>query len=206
MIEAFLLDLDGTLVDSEPWHKKAEVLTFARFDLEIEAEDLFAFTGMTLGEMLEGVGKKFGTHVLVEDFLAVQKPVFRRIIEEEIELFPDAMRFLKKSKGKRSAMVTSSLPWYLEAVSMKHPILLDAFELRICAADVESGKPHPEPFLLAASKLSVDPRNCVAVEDSANGVRSAKAAGCYVIGIDREDHGLLKHAHRVVKSFDEVET
>ncbi|HRK22538.1 MAG TPA: hypothetical protein PLX06_12045, partial [Fimbriimonadaceae bacterium] len=60
---AFLLDLDGTLADSEPWHKKAEVLTFAKLGLKIEPEQLLPFTGMTLGKMLEGVGRTFGFHV-----------------------------------------------------------------------------------------------------------------------------------------------
>ena len=203
--EAFLLDLDGTLVDSEPWHKKAEILTFARFGLDLRIEDLMGFTGMTLGAMLQGVGEKFGKHIFVEDFLEVQQPLFRKIIDDEIELFPDALRFLKRCEKTRKAMVTSSLPWYLEAVSSKHPILIDAFELRICAADVESGKPHPEPFQIAAARMVVEPAKCMAIEDSANGVLSAKEAGCYVVGIDREGHGHLGHANRVVQSFDEIE-
>jgi len=203
--EAFLLDLDGTLVDSEPWHKKAEILTFARFGLDLEIEDLMGFTGMTLGAMLQGVGERFKKHIFVEDFLEVQQPLFRKIIDDEIELFPDALRFLKRFEKSRKAMVTSSLPWYLEAVSTKHPVLIDAFELRICAADVESGKPHPEPFQLAAARMVVAPEKSIAIEDSANGVRSSKEAGCYVIGIDREGHGHLERADRVVKSLDEIE-
>jgi HAD superfamily hydrolase (TIGR01509 family) len=202
--QALLLDLDGTLVDSEPWHKKAEVITFARFGLEIDPHELLGFTGMTLDRMLAGVREKWGLHVLVEDFLEVQKPVFRGIIEAEIDLFSDAERLLSRFGNMRKAMVTSSLPWYLEAVSSKHPILIDAFELRVCAADVESGKPHPEPFLLAAERLRVCPDGCVAVEDSANGVKSAKAAGCFVVGIDREADGHLGHADAVVRSMDEI--
>jgi len=161
---------------------------------------------MTLGSMLQGVGDKFKKHILVEDFLEVQQPLFRKIIADEIELFPDALRFLNRFANVRKAMVTSSLPWYLEAVSSKHPILIDAFELRICAADVESGKPHPEPFQLAAKRMVIEPARCIAVEDSANGVRSSKEAGCYVIGIDREGQGHLSHADRVIQSFDEIES
>ena len=202
--EVFLLDLDGTLVDSEPWHKKAEIMTFSRFGLDLQVDDLTGFTGMTLGQMLEGIGQRFWKHIFVDDFLEVQQPLFRKIIDDEIELFPDAARFLERFDKTRKAMVTSSLPWYLEAVSTKHPILIDAFELRICAADVESGKPHPEPFQLAASRMAVEPATCVAIEDSANGVRSAKEAGCYVVGIDREGHGHLGHADRVVASLDEL--
>lgn len=201
---AFLLDLDGTLVDSEPFHKQAEVLTFAKLGLKIEPEQLLPFTGMTLGKMLEGVGETFGFHVLVPDFLEVQKPIFRSIIENDIKLFPEALRFFERFAGARKALVTSSLPYYLEALSAVHPILIDAFELRICGADVEHGKPHPEPFALAASRLGVEPSKCIAIEDSANGVASSKAAGCFTIGIDRESHGHLAHADRVVHSLDEL--
>lgn len=201
---AFLLDLDGTLADSEPWHKRAEVLTFAKLGLKIEPEHLLPFTGMTLGKMLEGVGKTFGFRVLVADFLEVQKPIFQSIIENDIELFPDALRFFDRFSAVRKALVTSSLPYYLEALSAVHPILIDAFELRICGADVEHGKPHPEPFVLAANRLGVAPEDCIAIEDSSNGVSSAKAAGCFTVGVDRESHGHLTHADRVVKSLDEL--
>ena len=60
------------------------------------------------------------------------------------------------------------------------------------------------PFLLAAARLGIEPGKCVAVEDSANGVKSAKAAGCHVVGIDREGDGHLAHADRVVKTMDEI--
>ena len=49
--------------------------------------------------------------------------------------------------------------------------------------EVTRGKPHPEPYLLAAERLGVDPRHCVAIEDSPTGVRSALAAGCRVLGV-----------------------
>lgn len=202
--DAFLLDLDGTLVDSEPSHKKSEVIALARFGLQLRTEDLFEFTGMTLAAMLGRVRDRWGVHILVEDFLEVQKPTFRKIIAQEIDMFPDAIRFLSRFEGARMAIVTSSLLWYLEAVSEKHPILIDAFELRVCAADVESGKPHPEPFQLAAARLGVDPTRTVAIEDSANGVRSAKAAGTFTIGIDRSGHGHLDEADATVATLDAI--
>jgi HAD superfamily hydrolase (TIGR01509 family) len=204
-IEAYLLDLDGTLADSEPWHKKTEVMAFERLGLTLSPQDLFPFTGMTLGQMLEGVRVRHGLAVGVDEFLQVQQPFFREIIRKEVELFPDADRFLRRKSGARLAMVTSSLPWYLEAVTAKHPILADAFELRICAADVESGKPHPEPFQTACARLGVPPERCLAVEDSLNGVRSAKAAGCRVAGVDRLGHGHLGEADLVIGSLDELE-
>lgn len=202
--QAYLLDLDGTLVDSEPYHKRAEIETFARLGLAIEFPQLAPFTGMTLPQMLQEVGRQFDFHVLPDDFLQVQIPIFRKMIETQIFLFPDAVRFLDLHREHRKAIVTSSLPWYLEAISGVHPRLITDFELRICAADVESGKPHPEPFRTAAERLGVAPEHCMAIEDSVNGVTSAKEAGCHVLGIDRESLGHLAHAHRVVRSLDEV--
>src|SRR6202044_2217904 len=80
--------------------------------------------------------------------------------------------------GLPHALVTSSQRVFAEAV-------LDAtgitFPLTVCAEDATAGKPDPEPYLLAAKLLDVDPVRCVALEDSPNGVASATAAGCLVV-------------------------
>ncbi len=200
---AYLLDLDGTLIDSEPYHKAAEVAAFGRMGLEITPEDLMPCTGLTLDAMLDFVHATFGLRTTVDAFLEVQRPEFTKIIESSIDLFDDGMQFLENCQVPM-AIVTSSLPWYVEAVTRKHPILLEKTRALVCAADITNGKPHPEPFLTGAARLNVDPARCVAVEDSVNGVRSAKAAGCFVIGMDREGHGLLGEADRVVSTFNEI--
>jgi len=58
-----------------------------------------------------------------------------------------------------------------------------SFTESVVGDEVSNGKPHPEPYLLAAAKLGVDPTRCVAIEDSPTGVRSAVAAGCRVIAV-----------------------
>jgi len=82
--------------------------------------------------------------------------------------------------GVPYALVTSSERPVMEAV-------LDQLDVRfpviVCGDDVSNSKPDPEPYLMAAAKLGADPRHCVAIEDSPNGVASAEAAGCLMIAV-----------------------
>lgn len=202
-----LLDLDGTLIDSEPLHKRSEIETFALWGLRLAPSDLRPFTGTTLPLMLGGVGEKYGVQVDPEEFMEAQIPAFRKIIRNELRMFPDAERLLARARnaGVRMALVTSSMPWYLEAVSERFPVLVEAFEARVCQADVADGKPHPEAFRTASQRLGVAPNLCTAVEDSVNGIVSARAAGCRAVGIDREGHGRLGAADEVVSSLDQLD-
>jgi beta-phosphoglucomutase-like phosphatase (HAD superfamily) len=227
-----LADLDGTLVNSEPWHKRSERETFAKFGIEIEVADLQPYTGTTLPQMLAGIGERFGKLVPPEEFMEAQIPPFRKYIAESVHLFPDAERLVRRLispgflSGKapadtdhsspssqpgqphpvppRAAIVTSAMPWYMAAILERFPQLRAAFPVIVTQADVENGKPHPEAFLTAARKLGANPGDCVAVEDSVNGIRSARAAGCRVVGIDREGLGHLSEADKVVASLDEL--
>ncbi len=201
---ALLIDLDGTLIDSEPWHKRSEIETFARWGVRLSEEDLLPFTGTTLPYMLERIEERFGILIEPDEFMEAQMPVFRGYIEREVGLFPDAERFVMRLKSRTAAIVTSAMPWYVEAVFARHPILRDSFSVVVDQGDIENGKPDPEPFLVAASRLGRRPSDCLAVEDSVNGVRSARAAGCRVTGVDREEHGRLAEADEVVSSLDEI--
>jgi beta-phosphoglucomutase-like phosphatase (HAD superfamily) len=79
-----------------------------------------------------------------------------------------------------NALVTSSERQIMEAVI---PKLGMAFGATVCAEDVRESKPAPEPYLLAAELLGVDPGGCIVVEDSPNGVAAAEAAGCLVVAV-----------------------
>jgi HAD superfamily hydrolase (TIGR01509 family) len=85
-----------------------------------------------------------------------------------------------RTAGLPHALVTSSEPAVVDAVLGRLDV---RFEVVVCAADVVHAKPDPEGYRLAAAKLGADPRRCIALEDSANGVAAAEAAGCRVIAV-----------------------
>lgn len=204
MFKAILFDLDGTLIDSEPWHKKAELEILRSLGLDIVHEDIAMYVGNTMPVMLAGLNERFSCCMTLEDFVEAQKPVLGKYVEEHIELFPDVPPCLDRLNGHATAVVTSSLEWYVLAVRKKLGTISHLFETLVCQKDVQLGKPHPEPYLLASERLGVAPGDCLVIEDSVNGVRSGKAAGCYVVGIDREGHGHLVEADRVVASLEEL--
>jgi HAD superfamily hydrolase (TIGR01509 family) len=201
-MSALLLDLDGTLIDSEPWYKRVELETLHDLGVPVTREEMLGYTGTILDSWLAAVNERHGCSLEREDFLKPYRPKMERHLEEDVEMFPDAQRLLERVSGP-VAIVTSSLDWYVEVALRRFPLLKKKSQSIICAADVKQGKPNPEPYLIAAGKLATDPSACTVVEDSQNGVLSGLAAGCRVVAIAR--HGEPPGgAHEVLQSLDDL--
>ena len=198
-VDAVIFDLDGTILDSEPLHKRAEIEAFSQLGYEVTESQLMPLVGTPLRHMLSVITPG----LQVDAFLEVQVPLFKHLIREELELFADAVRLMNRLTVPLG-LATSSMPWYVDFTSEKFPILKERFAVRLCSADVINGKPDPEIFLSVCERLQQAPSRVLVIEDSQNGVRAAKAAGCYAVGVDR--HGLidLSEADRVVATLDEL--
>ncbi len=171
---AFLLDLDGTLVDSEPLHREGYRSYFAHRgwdvpDLSVftgrRAEDVFAtepgpWAGLDPAEVLAGV-------------LAHVPDEAARAVLGARELVVAA-----RAAGVPVAIVTSARPaWVRRSLVESLDLPADAVDLVVTAEDVADGKPHPAGFALACERLGVEAAGAVAAEDSPAGVRAAVAAG-----------------------------
>ncbi len=200
---SYLFDLDGTIIDSEPWHKLAEIEAFSHFGIELDETVLNPYMGNTLPILVEGINDQFGRNITVEEFLEIERPILQNYIEQRMHMFVDAQNLISRLAEFNKAIVTSSMEWYLESVLRRFPVLKSEFDVHICQSNVTEGKPNAEPYQLAAKLLKIDPQNCIVFEDSVNGVASGKSAGCWVVGVDRESIGHLGAADQVVSSLDE---
>lgn len=206
MPDAFLFDLDGTLIDSEPSHKQAEIETFKLFGIDVVESDLDPYMGTTLPAMLEGLGKAKGFSIDPEEFRTREQPLLSSYFSTRINPFQDALGLVANLNGVGLAIVTSSMRWYLDEALNHFDFLRDRFSVHVCQADVIEGKPSPEGYLLAAERLGVAPKRCMVVEDSVNGVRAGIAAGAKVIGIDRSGRGHLNGvAGQVVSDLRQIQ-
>lgn len=204
MPDAYLLDLDGTLIDSEPWYKKTEVEALKSFGVPMTLEHMEQYTGLTLPVWLERVHTEFGVRIAIEQFLESYQPEMENHVRSNIQMFPDAVEFLAATDGTPSILVTSSMKWYVDLVLERFPQIARSVRAVVCEADVKVGKPDPEPYLLAAGMLQRAPAECTVVEDAINGVKSGLAAGCSVVAVDRHSNPSLAIANRVVTSLTEL--
>jgi HAD superfamily hydrolase (TIGR01509 family) len=182
-IEAVVFDLDGVLVDTDHiWHEVREGLARergGRWTDHSEADMM----GMSSTEWSQYLHDEVG---LAETPEQLNTEVVRRMLaryDEELPLLTgaaDAVRRLGESF--RLAVASSSNRELIDGV-LEAAGLTDRFEATVSSEEVPRGKPAPDVFLEAARRLELEPRHCTAIEDSANGVRAAHAAGMRVVAI-----------------------
>ena len=182
--QAVLFDLDGTLHDSNGAWQEAMGAYVTRYTDEPGPGLIAGLVGMSTPEAVALVHGRLGLPPAdVSADVAWLEERVARTFAEQAAWHPGALELVGRTReaGLRTALVTSSGRLIVDSL-LGGPIGR-LFDVVVCSADVERMKPAPDPYLLAASLLGVDPADCVAVEDSATGVASAAAAGCRVIYI-----------------------
>ena len=180
---AVLWDMDGTLVDTEPYWMAAELDLVAEFGgrwTEADARSIIGFDLLDAAAVLRDRG---GVRLEPTEIVERLHVGVLTSIRERMPWRPGARRLLTDlhQQGVPCALVTMSWRPLVDAVlEALAPI---RFEAVVTGDAVTNGKPHPEPYVRAAAELGVDPVQCVAIEDSPTGVTSAAAAGCVVVAV-----------------------
>jgi sugar-phosphatase len=181
---ALFLDLDGTLVDSEPRHRDAHCRFLATQGIQPSDEVIFSNIGKGdlsfYTHLISHHGAKGDPQAWMERKTEILKEDYRI---RGLALRPGVHELLAQAAGAGiPIIVVTSAERALAALSLEVAGLAARLPARICHEDVREHKPHPAPYLLAAQRLGVPPARCLVVEDSITGVASGKAAGCTVIG------------------------
>ena len=183
MIEAVVFDLDGVVVDSEQvWDDVRERLARERGG-RWHAGAQAAMMGMSSPEWSAYMHDEIGLRESPEE---INAEVVRRMLERyraELPLIPGATDAVRRlAREFRLAVASSSNRPLIEAV-LETAGIAELFEVTVSSEEVAGGKPAPDVYLEAARRLRVDPTGAAAIEDSANGIRAAHAAGMRVIAI-----------------------
>lgn len=183
-VKTILFDLDGVVIDSESIHAKSERLTLARFNIDYP-ETLFKdYKGIPDTVFFNDVSNNLDPQKRPPDLFISSKKMFYKELLKELKLIDGFLSFIEKVKdiGIRSALVTSSSADYLGPVDeLFH--LTRLFDIVITEADTERHKPFPDPYLKPLEMLHANACNTIVIEDSPNGIISAKNAGCFVYGL-----------------------
>ena len=183
-MRAILWDLDGVLVNSMDFHYRAysEVLSWRGVELsrEVYLKELIGLRNYVILRRLLGDLSDEDVTALAE----LKEEAFRRLIAGKVKALPGAERLVRRAKKAtlRQAIVSSTPRANIE-VMLQSLGLWELFDVIVGEEDAARGKPDPEGFLVAASRLSVAPAECVVIEDAPEGIAAGKAAGMRCIGV-----------------------
>ncbi len=206
---ALLLDLDGTLVDSEPRHVRSHQVFLASQGVEISAEECVGNIGKGDAAFYARIIAERSLKGDPDAWVAAKTDLLMRSYRDQgLALRPGAEALLEAAfRLGVPCMVVTSAVRELCRLSLEVTGLASRLMARICHEDVREHKPDPEPYVLACARLGVPPARCVVVEDSLAGVSSGRAAGCEVVGFG----GLVPAAalqsagaHRTVTTLADV--
>jgi HAD superfamily hydrolase (TIGR01509 family) len=180
--DGFLFDMDGTITKNAHFHDLAwEKVMLERYGYRLQIGDPRVHGGKTKFITESLLGRSISEAEAAE-FHEYKEATYRDFARGSLAPMVGLLEFLRRLEHKKIALVTSAdqtnTQFVLGALGLQQ-----TFAVRVLGEDVQHGKPDPEPFLLGAQKLGLEPARCVAFEDSLAGVQSASKAGCFVVGV-----------------------
>jgi len=208
MPEAVVFDLDGVLIDSEPIWEDVRRAFVAERRGRWQPDSQRRLMGMSTAEWARYLSVELEVGMAPEE-------VARAVVDRMAERYRDALPLLP---GAVDAVVRMAARWRLGVASSSPPRLIELvldragvrrlFEVTVSTEEVARGKPAPDVYVTVAARLGLEPHRCVAVEDSSNGLRSARAAGLRVIAVPRPEYppdpDALAGADRVLGGLPEL--
>jgi beta-phosphoglucomutase family hydrolase len=174
--KAYLFDCDGTIVDSMPLHYVAWKKALAEWNCEFDEKLFYAWGGMPVTEIIATLNTQQGLAMPVEELQSRKEGLYFEILHE-LKGVPEVLEHIKASHGQIPFAVVSGSTRDSVTKSLEALGLLDRFDTLVCAGDYRKSKPDPEPFLIAAERLGVAPKDCLVFEDTEMGIQAATAAG-----------------------------
>lgn len=184
-LKGVIFDMDGVLVDSEPFICEAAIEMFRQQSLDVQPADFEPFVGTGEDRYIGGVAEKYNHQLNIEEAKKKTYDIYLEIIKGRLKPLAGVFEFIEKCKSKGMKLAVASSADMRKVRGNLEEIGLDfaKFDSVICGEDVEHKKPSPDIFLLAAEKINVNPKNCLVVEDAVTGVAAAKAAGAKCLAI-----------------------
>jgi len=200
---AVIFDMDGVIVDTNPYHKISLRQFCEKYGYHLNEEDLIhKIYGRTNNEWIRTIFGPLPKERILE--LGEEKEaMFRAIYKDAINPLSGLINFLQGLEEKRiPKAIGTSAPRSNVDFILEHTRLTKYFTTILDQSDVEHGKPDPEIYLKVAKRLGFSPQQCVVFEDSLSGVESAQRAGARVVGVTTTHSAEeLAHTNLVIPDF-----
>ncbi len=183
--DAYIFDCDGTLADTMPLHYKAWTQALAVYGATFPEELFYEFGGIPTVRIVELLNERFGYTMPPAQAAAEKEELFITLIPQT-QPITTIVEIARRFHGVKPMAVASGGHRAIVQRTLEALGILSWFDAIIGSEDYLHGKPAPDPYLQAAARLGVDPKRCLAFEDTQTGVASAAAAGMATVLVPRQ--------------------
>jgi HAD superfamily hydrolase (TIGR01509 family) len=183
-VQAVIFDMDGVIVDSEPYSMQALIDVLRHYGIVPTEEDIRRSYGRRIRDDFADYFSRYGVTAHLETAIARKEARYYHLAAGHLQPLAGVIPLLKRLRdhGYRLALASSGdrvkVAFGMQALSLD-----GTFDAVVCGNDVRHSKPDPEIYLLAAQRLQIPPAGCVAIEDAPAGVEAAKRAGMRCIAV-----------------------
>ncbi len=204
MITTIIFDMNGVITDDEEIHEIAtkEIFEGIGFDLTSEMYRAFCL-GRTDPASFKDLYVAFGIKEdNMESLISKKSQRYQKLIQNNLKVYPGVLNLIISLNKKYTLALTSSSTFDEVYTVVNQLDIKNCFKTIVTSRDVIHGKPMPEPYILTAKRLDVKPEECLVIEDSQNGVQSAKSAGmkCVAISNTEQPSRLIK-ADQIIDNY-----
>jgi beta-phosphoglucomutase family hydrolase len=186
VVGAVIFDMDGVIIDSEPFHFEVNKRLFAALGITVSTGEYEGFIGVSNTAMWTAIKAKHGLVQSVKDLVALQVDGNIDFMNSgRVDCVPGVLDLINGLKKERFLLgLASSSPYTIIEMVLNRFGIRSVFDCVVSGEDFKNGKPAPDIFLKTAQVLNVPPAQCVVIEDATHGVQAAKAAGMKCIGFN----------------------
>jgi len=191
MNKGVIFDMDGVIIDSQPMHYEGDMMTLEYCNIHSSLKELQEYAGTSDQNRYKIWKEKYNLGPSIQELIAYRENIMLKLIKtSNLEAITGIRKLLSdiKDKSMKLALASSSTYRFIEAVLCKLNIKL-FFDAVVSGDDISKGKPAPDIFLKAAELISCNPKECVVIEDSANGVNAAANANMKCVGYINKNSG-----------------